>query len=172
MAIIVNGVNIPTNGEYLTVNDVAIDKVVANGVTVWEKITQLSIENSQIRNYVDIQSSGGETSVSSNCKWHQGCPSFKAIVWYCKDADEDNVIYTVTPKSPYTKIKASFHNAGGLTWDDDWTSCCINGHYIEENETYTIEAPSIEIHLIAGTCGGETHWQTEIQVCMYDVTLM
>lgn len=45
MAIIVNGVNIPTNGEYLTVNGVPIEKVVANDVVVWERIRNIDILN-------------------------------------------------------------------------------------------------------------------------------
>lgn len=37
MSIIVNGVTIPVNGDFLFSNNANIDTVVANGVTVWEK---------------------------------------------------------------------------------------------------------------------------------------
>lgn len=37
MAIIVNNATIPTNGDFIVVNGVKATKVVANGVTVWEK---------------------------------------------------------------------------------------------------------------------------------------
>ncbi len=37
MSIIVNGASIPTNGDYIVVNGVKVEKVTANGVTVWEK---------------------------------------------------------------------------------------------------------------------------------------
>lgn len=37
MAIIVNGITIPTNSDYIFSNNVNIDRVVANGITVWEK---------------------------------------------------------------------------------------------------------------------------------------
>ena len=37
MAIIVNGVNIPTNGDFIKVGNTNINKVVCNGVTVWER---------------------------------------------------------------------------------------------------------------------------------------
>lgn len=38
MAIVVNGVTIPTNGDFIVVNGVKVAKVVANGVTVWERV--------------------------------------------------------------------------------------------------------------------------------------
>lgn len=37
MSIIANGITLPTNGDYLQVNGVLVDRVIANGVTVWEK---------------------------------------------------------------------------------------------------------------------------------------
>lgn len=37
MSIIVNGITIPTNGDYIFSNNANIDTVVANGITVWEK---------------------------------------------------------------------------------------------------------------------------------------
>lgn len=40
MAIIVNGITIPTNGDFINVNGNKIDEVVANGVIVWKKETK------------------------------------------------------------------------------------------------------------------------------------
>lgn len=182
MAIVLNNnITLPTNYN-LSVNGTPVNKVVVNGVTVWEKITQLSLENDQIINYVTIQSDQSDTSVDvSNCGSHSGCPQFNNTIWYCTDIDKDGdfiggrdeITYTITPKLPYEKIKATFHHAGGLVNDKDWTSCCINGHEISYNETYTVEeAPSIEVHIIVETGGWENHWKTEAFVCMYDVTLM
>ena len=37
MAIIVNGVNIPTNGDFIKVGNTIVDKVICNGVVVWER---------------------------------------------------------------------------------------------------------------------------------------
>lgn len=39
MPIIVNGITLPDNGDYIVVNGTKVNKVVANGVTVWEKET-------------------------------------------------------------------------------------------------------------------------------------
>lgn len=38
MPIIVNGITLPNNGDYIVVNGTKVNKVVANGVTVWEKV--------------------------------------------------------------------------------------------------------------------------------------
>lgn len=40
MSIIVNGASIPTNGDYIVVNGVRVEKVIANGVVVWKKETK------------------------------------------------------------------------------------------------------------------------------------
>lgn len=50
MAIIFNGTSIPASGNFLTINGTAIDTVIANGVTVWKKITeeQLHMPNTSI----------------------------------------------------------------------------------------------------------------------------
>lgn len=84
------------------------------------------------------------------------------------------ITYTITPKSPYKSMKATFHNAGGLENEkSDWTGCYINGHEISHNEVYTVdEAQSIEVRIIVETEGWKDHWKTEAFVCMYDVTLM
>lgn len=167
----------PTNYNFL-VDGTPVKKVVVNGVPVWEKITRLSIENDQIRNYVTIQSDKpDEISVgTSDCGNHSGCPQFSNVIWHYTGEDgetEDTITYTITPNAPYQSIKATFHHAGGLANEDDWRSCYINGHEIKENEVYTVEdAQSVEVCLTVGTKGWEDHWKTEILVCMYDVTLM
>lgn len=43
MAIIVNNTDIPTNGNYINVGNVNIDKVICNGVIVWEKLANIPI---------------------------------------------------------------------------------------------------------------------------------
>ena len=43
MAIIVNGVNIPTNGDFIKVGNTNIDRVICNGVTVWERMRDADI---------------------------------------------------------------------------------------------------------------------------------
>lgn len=37
MPIVVNGITIPTEGDYIIVNGIKIEKVIANGVVVWKK---------------------------------------------------------------------------------------------------------------------------------------
>lgn len=174
MAIVLNNnITLPANYN-LSVNGTPVNKVVVNGVTVWEKITRLSIENNQIRNYITIQSDQPNISVgTSNCGSHSGCPQFENVIWNCREESEDEITFTITPNAPYKSIKATFHHAGGFANKDDWRSCYINGHEIKENEAYTVEdAQSVEVRLIVGTDGWEEHWKTEILVCMYDVTLM
>ena len=46
MAIIVNGITIPTNSDSIFSNNVNIDRVVANGITVWEKQKELVLHDS------------------------------------------------------------------------------------------------------------------------------
>lgn len=43
MAIIVNGVNIPTNGDFIKVGNTIVDKVICNGVVVWERMKDIDI---------------------------------------------------------------------------------------------------------------------------------
>ena len=45
MAIVVNGISIPTNGDFVVVNGVKVTKVVANGIVVWEKETAPPAKN-------------------------------------------------------------------------------------------------------------------------------
>lgn len=40
MSFIVNGTEIPANGDYIKAGDTLVDKVVCNGVTVWEKLKE------------------------------------------------------------------------------------------------------------------------------------
>lgn len=174
-----NNITLPTNYNLL-VNGTPVKKVVVNGVTVWEKMTRLSIENDQIRNYVTIHSDKpDEISVgTSDCGNHSGCPQFSNVMWYQEEENkeeesEDVIIYTIKPIEPYTSITATFHHAGGTVNEDDWSNCHINGRELKEGEMYTVEnAQSIEMRLLVGTNGWKGHWKTEILVCMYDVTLM
>lgn len=43
MSIIVNGITLPTTGDYLQVNGVLVDTVIANGINVWEKQKTLHV---------------------------------------------------------------------------------------------------------------------------------
>lgn len=68
MSIIVNGASIPTNGDYIVVNGVKVEKVTANGVTVWEK------ETHQAKNAPPFLSAGWRTLSTDTSEWIQVQP--------------------------------------------------------------------------------------------------
>lgn len=182
MAIIMNNATIPTNGDFIIVNGVKVTKVVANGVTVWEKTTKITPSNSSIKNYIDIQGSNDGIG-TSDCSTHKGAPLFMADVWYVgeNEYETDDRTFVIRPKAPYNNIKATLHWQT-FTFDnnDGAVGIWVNGSKIyesgkwdvpEQGEYITVEGSSITIRVRAECDGWEGHWKTTASVCMYNVTL-
>ena len=66
MAIIVNGINIPTNGDYIKVGNTIVDKVICNGVTVWEKKKDEFTGSELVVSLGGMVDTSGRTSFSDN----------------------------------------------------------------------------------------------------------
>lgn len=168
MPIIVNGTTIPTGGDSIAVNGVKVGKVIANEVTVWEKVSSYSPPDSSICNYVSI--SGGSPDT---CDEHE-CPRFSSSIWYSWDWNESLKTYVITPKSPFSKITASFTRHGGLVQPDAWGDAAwirINGIYLGDDGTITASGASITVECYTYTEGGDGHWQTSIGCCMRNAVL-
>ncbi len=182
MAIVVNGTSIPANGDFIVVNGVKVTKVIANGVTVWEKITKVTPPNSSIIDYIDIQGSNDGIQ-TSGCEGHAGAPLFMSSVWYIDEgqSETDDKTFVIKPKAPYKNIKATLHwETFSYDGQDNAVGVWVNGSEIyyssewdapEKNDYLTIEGPSITIRLHAESYGWEGHWKTTASVCMYNVTL-
>lgn len=66
MAIVVNNnITIPTNGDYADANGTKVTEVVANGITVWKKVTAIVAKNAPPFNGWGSLSSGGAAYVSN-----------------------------------------------------------------------------------------------------------
>ncbi len=182
MAIIVNGIPIPTNGDYIIANGIKITRVVANGITVWEKNASVTPPDSAIMDYIDIQG-GNEGIQTSGCEDHAGAPLFIASVWYIKEGEHgsDDITFVARPKAPYNSMKATLHWETFSHDDHDGAvGVWVNGSEIyyskewdvaEKSGYITVEGPSITIRVHAECQGWEGHWKTTASVCMYDVTV-
>lgn len=182
MAIIVNGTPIPTNGDYIIANGIKVTKVVANGVTVWEKSTTASPPDSGIMDYINVQ---GGSAQASECEGHAGAPLFEASVWNIGEgkSNTDDKTFVIQPKAPFSTIKATLHwrtTSYSYGEDTEDVAVWINGTEIYHRGTWdhpeqggyvTVEGSSITIRLLAKCDGWEGHWKTESSVCMYDVTV-
>ncbi len=180
MAIIVNGTPIPANGDYIIANGIKVTRVVANGVTVWEKSTTASPPDSAIVNYIDVQ---GGSIQSSECDSHAGAPLFKASVWYIDEgeSDTDDKTFVIRPKAPFSTIKATLHwqtssydggEGAAAVWVNE-TEIYYSGQgdHPEQGGYVTVEGSSITIRVLASCDGWEGHWKTTASVCMHDVTV-
>ena len=190
MSIIVNGTNIPTNGNYIKVGNTDITKVnvVKNGITttVWEKVTSITPPASEVNNYINIS---GSDALDITCSSHPNATVVGASVWYVGDNNtnpgfhnpnntEQTSICTFTPKDPYTKISCTLHKWGLAQGNDEksriWVTAVVNEttSTVEITDTYTItNASSIEIKCYAYAKGDNHHWKTEAYCCIYNVTL-
>lgn len=65
MPIIINGTTLPNNGDYIVVNGTKVNKVIANGVTVWEK------ETHQAHDAPPFLSAGWKTWGTDGNRWYE-----------------------------------------------------------------------------------------------------
>ena len=188
MAIIVNGINIPTNGDYIKVGNTDITKVnvVKDGVTttVWEKISMepITIPASEILNYIDVSGSLLKSSNNDHGD-HKDAPYAESSLYGIREDSEWHSLTTtsiITPKSPYTKISCDFHKwglanvASEIGEDRDKSRVWVNDVEITANMNYRYSisnASSIEIKCYVYTKSWEDHWKTEACCCIYNVTL-
>lgn len=179
MAFKPNGISLKTNGDYFVINGKAASKFVVNGVTVWEKITKITLSNYSIKDYITV--TGG--SINGTCETHAGAPRFRSSVWGIDEgqSETEDQTFVIRPKAPFTTIKATVH----------WETTCNDGDqgevavWINGTEIYysnmwdnpykdgkvTVEGSSITIRLRAKCDGWEGHWRTISEACIYDVTV-
>lgn len=109
MPIIVNGIPIPTDGDYIVINDVKIDKVnvVKNGLTttVWEKLKELIILDDNLTDTltpptITITTTGSGSDLQNNYTLEEGYwwSSYWGAYapWYNDDGSAGGTYFTET----------------------------------------------------------------------------
>ena len=139
MSIIVNGASIPINGDYIVVNGVKVEKVIANGVVVWKKETKRYIWD-------------GSTLYSG-----AGLSGFYKdggkLVSLCKrSADEEDpidktVVITGIDLTGYSKLKVTSDTYNPLTFGASYVRYGVDS----ASQTFVDLGSYGEISLVSGT---------------------
>lgn len=180
MPIIVNNVTIPTNGNYIVINGVQIDKVnaIKNGVTttVWEKkVEQTPETQTELSNYITVESSkDGELNIenlSGSC--HSPGVYLGCAIWYQKNGGSGETTFVIKPKEGYSKIKATIHTIRDLVHNDyDSASTYINGSSVSiSGFDEEVSGSQITVYMRVSTVGWDDHWKTSIAACIHNITV-
>lgn len=180
MPIIVNGITIPVNGDYLLVGTTKIDKVNvavggASAVTVWEKkIEQTPTTQDELSNYIKVESGGSELDIenlSSGC--HSPGVYLSCGIWYQTNGGSGEATFTIKPKEGYSKIKATIHTMVDLVHPDyDTASTYINGSQVATSGYEAeVSGSQITVYMRVSTSGWDEHWKTVIGACIHSITV-
>lgn len=166
MSLIINGSALPITGN-VSYNGHNIDEVCCNGIQVWKKQTSHDVPPSSIEDYVSVSGNLPQTK----CSTHNTL-RFDVSVWYCTNGPGDAAgEWVIAPKAPYTKIKATFHQAGGLIHaENDSYEIRVNGVNINTTDVI-VEGSSLRLTAHVHTSGWSEHWQTAIYTCMRDIVV-
>lgn len=172
MSLIINTATIPELNGIISFMGTPLDKIMCNGVQVWKLQKEVHIANtSELSTYLDMSPAS-----SKICETHSDGMHYSASVWYSPNQGRDDYTYvTWTPKPPFTKIRATVWNHGGLikTREQERHWMTVNGTSISSNSSIDVEANSISLVLaVVGAGGWKNHWKSEQLACIRNVTVL
>lgn len=157
-------------GEHVSLSEDAVF------YAVWS-LNQVTPSNSSIKDYINVQVLGADPEANitaSKCSDHKDAPEFHAWLWNIPEGknQSDDCTFIITPKAPYSNIKATLHwDVTSFDGEDGTARAWVNGSELSDQEYVTIEGSSITIRLYAEVDAWEGHYVTDSGMCIYDVTM-